>query len=98
MAKKFITLSGKIKRIHASENDTRYSVVFTLEGDNVVHTMVANYEVYTNSLRLTSPGDVVHIDAREDTGVFGMQYPTILTWTNITLDTEMGRSQPAPKY
>lgn len=98
MAKKLITLSGKIKRIHASENDARYSVVFTLEGDTAVHTMLAGFEVYSNSLRLAAPGDVVRIEAQEDTGFFAMKYPTISTWTNVTLDAELGRPQSVNKF
>jgi hypothetical protein len=98
MAKKIISQSGKIKRIHVSETDTHYTVMFTLDGDTVVHTMLANYEVYTNSLRLTAPGDVVRIEAREDTGFLSMKYPAISTWTNVTLDAELGRPQPASKF
>jgi hypothetical protein len=98
MAKKLITLSGKIKRIHVSEDDNRYSVMFTLEGDPDVYTMLAGYEVYTNSLRLTAPGDHVQIEAKEDTGFLSMKYPTISTWTNVMLDIELGRPVPAKKF
>jgi len=91
MAKKIISLSGKIKRIHANQNENHYSVVFTLDGDATVHTMLASYAVYTNSLRLTSPGDIVRIEAREDTGFLSMKYPAISTWTNVTLDAELGK-------
>jgi len=97
MAKKIISLSGKIKRIHANEGDIHTTVMFTLEGDTVIRTMLVNYEVYTNSLRLTAPGDVVQIEAREDTGFLSMAYPTVFSWTNVTLNAELGRSQPNSK-
>lgn len=98
MAKKIISLSGKIKRIHASESEPPHTITFTLEGDTSIHTMLANYEAFTNGLRLTAPGDVVSIEAQQDTGFLGMKYPVISTWTNVTLDAELGRPQPASKF